>query len=50
MSEKQPLPDAIYATIDLMENPAIGGASVGVWGRNPSAVMIKRQEVRNIAH
>ena len=29
MSEKQPLPDAIYATNDMMENPAIGGASPG---------------------
>lgn len=29
MSEKQPSPVAIYVTIDLLENPAIGGASSG---------------------
>jgi len=30
-----------YKTMDLTSNTAFGGASSGVWGRNPSAVIVE---------
>ena len=36
-----------YATGDSMLNPASGGASVGVWGRYPSAISLRLTESVN---
>ena len=37
----------LYAAGDFILNPASGGASAGVWGRNPGAVKIMLNESFN---
>jgi hypothetical protein len=37
----------LYAAGDFILNPASGGATVGVWGHNPSAIMLMVNESFN---